>query len=229
MQHLWKPVAWLVLVAALPWWLGLPLLIALAGVAMLLQTRLHAAELLLFRRALRWGLPGFLLAVLYALGGDVLAWVMTLVAALAGFTLIAGIEAWLDRELRRDPEDSVDAAEWPEMARRAVAPAVNIIELQPPEWGSLSIGVTDPRGGRVSYREGSIHFADGTVIVAAGPDAGFSPDGQWFFARLQGDPGIVLWDRQHDRQQRLPGWDLSGWYRDRPWIMRGKDGAPQTL
>lgn len=228
MQNLWQPLAWLLLVALLPWWLGLPLLIALAGVAMLLQARLHAAELLLLRRALRWGLPGFLLALLYALGADVLAWVMTLVATLAGFTLIAGIEAWLDRELRRDPEPSVDT-EWPEISRAAVGPAANIIELHPPEWGSLSIGLTDPGGGQLSYRDGSIHFADGTVIVDVGSDAGFSPDGQWFFARLQGEPGIVLWDRQHDRQQRVRGWDLCGWHLGRPWVMCGEDGVPQAL
>jgi hypothetical protein len=221
-------MAWLVLVALLPWWLGLPLLIALAGVAVLLQARLRASELRRLRRALHWGLPGFLLALVYSLGADVLAWIMTLVASLAAFTLLAGIDAWLDRELRRDPAPPSDT-EWPEIARGPIGPAAQIIELQPLTWGSLSTGLIDPRGELPRYRDGSVHFADGSVIVDVGPDAGFSPDGQWFFSRLQSHAGIVLWDRQRNRQHRLHGWDLCGWDGVRPWIMRGNDGTPQAL
>lgn len=228
LRHLWQPLAWLVLVALLPWWLGLPLLIALAGVALLLQARLHAAELRRLRRALRWGLPGFLLALVVALGADVLAWVMALVAALAGFTLLAGMDAWLDRELRRDPAPPPDT-EWPEIARAPIGPPVHIIELQPPDWGSLSVGLVDPSGESPRYRDGSVHFADGTVIVDVGPEAGFSADGQWFFARLPSHAGIALWNRQRDQPQRLRGWDLCGWDDGHPWIMRGEAGAPQAL
>lgn len=225
LREFWQPLAWLVLVALLPWWLGLPLLFALAAVAVLLQARLHGDELSRLRRALRWGLPGFLLALMRALGDDVLAVVMTLVAALAGFTLLAGLDAWLDRALRRDPEP-VAEAEWPQIARAPVGPPAQIIELQPSCWGSLASGLADTCGRVLPYREGSVQFYDGTVINAVGPAAGFSADGQWFFARQQNVSGIVLWDRARDRPRRLDGWDLCGWHDGRPWVIRGDDGEP---
>lgn len=228
MRNLWQPLAWLVLVALLPWWLGLPLLLSLAGVAVLLQARLHAAELQRLRRALRWGLPGFLLALVYAFGADALAWVVALVAALAGFTLIAGIEAWLDRAVRREPEPSADA-EWPELARAPIGPPVHIIELQTADWRTTSSGLVDPRGERLVFRDDSFHFADGSVISNVDAAAGFSVDGHWFFARIKDGRGVVLWDRKIDRHYRLRGLDLCGWYRDEPWLIEGDDGMPQRL
>lgn len=216
------------LVACLPWWLGLPLLLCLAGVAVLLQARLQPSELQRLRRALRWGLPGLLLALVHALGGDVLAWVMGLVAALAGFTLIAGIEAWLDRAVRRDP-DPHHETEWPQIARAPIGPPAQIIELRAPQWGSMLAGLADPEGGLLAYRDGGVLFADGTQIMDVAADAGFSADGRWFFARLRGDPGIVLWDRQSDQPRRLPGWDLCGWHAGRPWVAQGEDDPPQVF
>lgn len=228
LQRIWPPLVWLVLVALLPWWLGLPLLTALAGVAVLLQSRLHPSELRRLRRALRWGFPGLLLALLHALGADALGLVLTLVAALAGFTLLAGMDAWLDRDLRRDPAPPADA-EWPQMARASIGPPAQIIELQPPHWVLLSAALVDPRGALLAYRDGEVHFADGTVIVDIDQEAGFSADGQWFFARLRGDAGVVLWHCPSARPQRLRGWDLCGWHGGRPWVMRRDDGVPQAL
>lgn len=228
-RNLWQWTAWLVLVALLPWWLGLPLLLSMAGMALLLQARLHAVELQCLRRALRWGLAGFLLALVHALGGDALAWVIALLAALAGFTLIAGIEAWLDRALRRQPERSTDYSEWPELARAPVGPPAQIIELQLPNWDSLALGLADPQGGQLIFRNHSIHFADGSVVDDVDSLAGFSPDGEWFFARLRHRRGIVLWHRQHAREQRLQGWDLCGWHGGQPWVIRGHEGVPELL
>jgi hypothetical protein len=81
-------VAWLALLALLPWWLGLPLLLALAAVVTLLQYRLAGEHAALIRRALRWGLPGVLFALQRALGGDAFAWGAALMGDLAGYTLL---------------------------------------------------------------------------------------------------------------------------------------------
>jgi hypothetical protein len=226
MRNLWLSLGWLVLVAWLPWWLGLPLLLSLAAVALLLQARLDAANLHWIRRALRWGLPGLLAAVALTLNGDVFAWVVALVAALAGFTLLAGLEAWLDREQRRAPEP-LDSPEWPELAKSPVGPAATLIELQPPIWASAT-ALLDPRGQRVTFLDDSFRFADGSTVDEVDPVAGFSADGHWFFARTRAHRGIVLWDRDNDRQLRLPSWDLCGWYRGQPWLIRD-DGLPQAL
>lgn len=230
MRNLWLSAGWLVLLAWLPWWLGLPMLLSLAAVALALQTRLDVANLQWIRRALRWGFPGLLAAIVRTLGGDVLAWVVALVAALAGFTLLAGLESWLDREQRRAPEpaESAASAEWPELAKAAVGPAAMLIELQPPLW-TLATELLDPRGQQVTFLDDSFHFADGGIVEDVGATAGFSPDGNWFFARSRQHRSIVLWDRDHDRQLRLPDWDLCGWYRGQPWLIAGDDGVPQAL
>lgn len=228
MRNLWLPLAWLVLVALLPWWLGLPLLLSLAGVAVLLQRQLGSADLQRLRRALRWGLPGLLMVIVRALGGNAFAWVVALVAALAGFTVLAGVEAWLDRDARRAPAAPEDT-EWPELARAPIGPTARIIELQPPNWSATTRGLIDPRGERLVFHHNSFHFDDGSVIEDVDDEAGFSTDGDWFFARMTNGGGIVLWDRQRDRQHRWRGWDLCGWYGVEPWLISGDDGVPQKF
>jgi len=96
----WIPL-WVLLLALLPWWLGLPLLLALVAAALLLQHRLAPRHAALVRRALRWGLAGWLLALPRALGGGVPGWGAALLGALAGYTLLAGLEVWLQRDQRR--------------------------------------------------------------------------------------------------------------------------------
>jgi len=221
-------LAWLVLLALLPWWLGLPLLLALAAAVLLLQHRLAGEHAVLIRRAMRWGLPGVVLALQRALGGDAFAWGAASLGALAGFTLLAGLEAWLDRDLRRAPP-APESAEWPELARAPIGPAAEIIELQPPGWQRAGDGLIDPSANRVDYRDGSYLFADGSGIDGAGPQAAFSPGGRWFAARMSGDRGIVLWDRQRNRRHRLRGWQLCGWYREQPWLLRRDDDMPLAL
>jgi hypothetical protein len=220
--------AWLALLALLPWWLGLPVLLALAAVVTLLQHRLAEEHAALTRRALRWGLPGVLFALQRALGGDAFAWGAALLGALAGYTLLAGLEAWLDRALRRAPA-AAPSAEWPELAMAPIGPAAEIIELQPPAWRIVTDELVDPLGGRVVYRDGAYLFEAGERIDGVGTQAAFSPGGRWFAARLHNDRGVLLWDRQRERQHRLRGWQLGGWYREQPWLLRRDDDMPLAL
>lgn len=220
-------VAWLALLALLPWWLGLPLLLALAAVVTLLQYRLAREHAALIRRALRWGLPGVLFALQRALGGDAFAWGAALLGALTGYTLLAGLEAWLDRELRRAP--AAPSAEWPELAMAPIGPPAEIIELQPPAWQTATNALVDPLGGHVLYREGAYRFEIGERIDGVDALAAFSPGGRWFAARLHNDRGVLLWDRQRERQHRLRGWQLGGWYREQPWLLRRDDDMPLAL
>lgn len=221
-------VAWLVLLALLPWWLGLPLLLALAAVVTLLQHRLAVEHAALIRRALRWGLPGVLFALQWALGGDAFAWGAALLGALAGYTLLAGLEAWLDRALRRAPA-AAPFAEWPELAMAPIGPPAEIIELQPPTWQVAADGLVDPLGGRVAYRDGAYLFEIGERIDGVGTQAAFSPGGRWFAARMHNDRGVLLWDRRRERQHRLRGWQLGGWYCEQPWLLRRDDDMPLAL
>lgn len=128
-------LAWLLALAWLPWWLGLPLLLGIAATLAIASERLgtRAADL---RDALRWGLPGVLFAVQRGFGGTVLAWGVALLGALAGFTLLAGLEAWLDRNQRRTaiPADAPAQRDWPEMAFASLRPSAAIIELTWPDW-----------------------------------------------------------------------------------------------
>lgn len=221
-------LAWLLLLALLPWWLGLPLLFALAAVAVLLQHRLAKEHVALIRRGLRWGLPGVLFALQRALGGDAFAWGAALLGALTGYTLLAGLEAWLDRDQRRAPPAPA-SPEWPELAMAPIGPAAEIIELQPPQWQRFDDGVIDPLAGRVDYRDGSCFFEKGHEIPDVGSQAAFSPAGRWFVAQAAHDRGIVLWDRERDRRHRLRSWQLCGWYHEQPWLTRRDDDMPRPL
>jgi hypothetical protein len=220
---------WVVLMALLPWWLGLPVLLAPAAAVLLLQQRLFAPHAGLIRHALRWGLPGWLFALQRALGGDAFAWGAALLGALVGYTLLAGLEAWLDRDLRRAPVGP-PAAEWSELAHAPIGPPAEIIELLPPQWHEARGELPDPLGGVVHCEPGSYRFDDGMCVTA--PDGftriNFSPGGRWF-AACSGKRGVLLWDRQRERRHRLRGWQLRGWYREQPWLSRREDSMPLAL
>ncbi len=238
----WRNPAWMTVLytllwalglALLPWWLGLPALLALAAAVALLQQRLEARHIGLVRHALRWGLPGWLIALQRALGGDALAWGAALLGALAGYTLLAGLEAWLDRDLRRAPASS-DAADWSELARAPIGPPADIIELQPPTWHTASGELHDPQGGRVQCRAEGCQFGggervDAPITTAGFAQVGFSPEGRWFVACTPDQRVLVLWDRQRDRRHRLRGWQLRGWYREQPWLSRRDGDMPLAL
>ncbi len=224
---LWA-VAWLVLLALLPWWLGLPLLLALAAAVWLLPPWLRPDQAELIRRGLRWGLPGVMFALQRALGGDAFAWGAALLGALVGYTMLAGLEAWLDRDIRRAPPAPA-TAEWPELAMTPIGPAAEIIELQSPLWRQAGEAVGATLGELPAYHEGDYRFADGSVVTKVGPHAASSPAGGWFAARMHGDRGVVLFDRTRDRKYRLRGWQLRGWYREQPWLSRREDDMPLSL
>lgn len=212
------PLAWLLALAALPWWLGLPLLLAMAAVLLFAAERLegHARSL---RLALRWGLPGVLFALQRALGGDAFAWAMALLGALAGFTLLAGLEAWLDRG-RRENVARPERRDWPSLALAPIGPEAVFIELVPPHWAEAAC--VDPRGGEAHWESGRYVLGDGTTVEPVQPRASFSPDGRWFVACTP--RGLVLVDREHRRSHRLRGWELCGWH-EGPWLVRGSGPA----
>ncbi len=229
----WYTLSWVLLLALLPWWLGLPMLLALAAAVWLLQHRLAPHHATLVRHALRWGLPGWLIALQHVLGGGVLAWGAALLGALAGYTLLAGLEAWLDRDLRRAPVSS-RAADWPELAHAPIGPPADIIDLQLPIWQAARGELCDPHGGLVRCDAAGCHFSDGERVdapkISAGfAQVGFSPEGYWFAACTQDQRVLVLWDRRRDRRYRLRGWRLSGWYREQPWLSRRDDDMPLAL
>ena len=122
---------WLAVLALLPRWLGLPLLLGIAAVLLIGVERLQIFGGSL-RLALRWGLPGVVLALKRWLGDDALAWTIAAIAALVGFTLLAGLESWLDRAHRRsaaiDEGTAGGTAEWPELALAPLRAGSGIIE-----------------------------------------------------------------------------------------------------
>lgn len=217
----------MLLLALLPWWLGFPLLLALA-VASLGWPFRGAAAAALIRRALRWGLPGVLFALWRALGADMRAGLVVLLGALAGYTLLAALEAWLDRELRRMPP-AATTAEWPELALTTVGAAMEIIELQPPVWWADVAALGEPwLASALTYEHGGYRRADGGRIDQVEPELSVSPDGRWLVARMAADRGVVLWDRPGNRQHRLRGWRLAGWFHAEPWLCRRDDEMPRA-
>jgi hypothetical protein len=210
--------AWLLALALVPWWLGLPLLLAIAAALLFAAERLedHSRAL---RLGLRWGLPGVLFSLHRALGGDAFAWAMALLGALVGFTLLAGLEAWLDRG-RREKVAQPELRDWPSLALAPIGPGAVVVELLPPAWSEDRC--PDPRGGEARGEGGRFVLADGAVVERVQPRASFSPDGHWFAACTS--RGVVLLHRQHGRSHRLRGWELCGWH-DGPWLARGTGPA----
>jgi len=223
---------WTVLVALLPWWTGLPVLLLLVvGAVSFDQHIAHYAEL--SRRGLRWGLPGWLFAMQRALGSDLLAWGAALLGALVGFSLVVLMESLLDRRVKRAPQAAV-SPEWNELALAPMGPPVHIIELSRVVWSEASAEFADPEGDPVRYEAkgygpGRYVFPEGRVIDEASPRCCFGPGGRWFAASLPGGHGDILWDRRSHHVHRLTGWELSGWNGEQPWVSRGPDGVPASL
>lgn len=224
--------AWIGLFAFPPWWLGLPFLLALVLGATLLAHRHHELALW-FRRGLKWGLPGWLLALQRALGGDVVAWGAALLGALVGFSLVALLESLLDHRVNRTPRAAAQP-EWQELAMAPVGPAAHIVELIPARWHEIDGTFVDPRGGEAVYQpldaeSGSYRFGVGRTFDRLSRRCGFSPAGRWFVASAPGGRGDLLWDRETDKVHRLRGWQLYGWEGEKPWLAHGIDGVPASL
>lgn len=225
-------LAWVALLALLPWWLGLPLLLALVAAALLLQYRLASRHVALIRGALYWGLAGWLLTLPRALGGGVVGWGAALLGALAGYTLLIGLAVWLERDQRR-ASGTAASSDWPELARSPIGPPAEIIELQLPAWQPANGDLPDPQGGAVHCNVEGCRFADGERVDAPGAvgfaQACFSPQGHWFAACTPDQRMLALWDRQRERWHRLRGWHLCGWYREQPWLSRREGDMPLAL
>ncbi|HEX5306764.1 MAG TPA: hypothetical protein VFW82_11830 [Dyella sp.] len=228
---------WLVALALLPWWLGLPLLLGLAGALLVGAERLQPFTPTL-RLALRWGLPGVVLALKRWLGGDALAWTIAAVAALVGFTLLAGLESWLDRARRREAALADAAApptaEWPELALAPLRVG-GMVELAPVQWHTLDDSDTaapdDGAGGHVHYRRepgfAGYVLDDGARIEAPPGRLCFSPRGRWL--ALEAQPGVLLWDRKLGQIHRLRLRRLCGWHDDTPWLQGSEADMPLPL
>ncbi len=218
-------LAWAALLALLPWWLGLPLLLALAAALPLLRHRLAPAHAQWLARALNWGLAGLLLALQRALGGGAWAWCLALLATLTGYTLLAGLQAWLGQSSAR-PAAGDSTPSWHELALAPIGPAAEIIELQLPQWLSAD---DDPPLAGAHYVHGGYRFDDGRQIDDVALPVACSGDARWFVARRSDGSGIVLCDRWHGKLHRLRGWQLSGWHRDQPWLSRDENAMPLPL
>lgn len=225
-------LAWLLLLAVLPWWLDLPLLAA-CTLALLWRGGPLAVHASLLRLALRWGLPGLLLAVLRAFGADALAWLLTLLAALAGFSLLMLLENWLDQSRldRGRPREASPAPtdEWPALALAPIGPVAAIIELQPPQWRSLEAGLADPLGGELCWCDEAVQLADGKRLYGLEPRCDFAADGRWLAVPLAQNSGLLLLDRRRDRRHRLRGWQLAGWHEGLPWLSRDEEHVPLAI
>lgn len=227
----WCTLLWVAALALLPWWLGLPLLLALVAAALFLQHRLALRHAVLIRHALYWGLAAWLLTLPRALGGGVIGWGAVMLGALAGYTLLAGLDAWLERDQRRA---TAKAEDWREPARMSMGPPGEIIELREPAWQALVSEVRDPLGGLARCRADGCQFPDGSRVDAplastGFAQIGFSPEGRWFAACTAEQRVLVLWDRQRDCRHRLRGWRLSGWHHEQPWLSRRDDDMPLAL
>ena len=224
----WLPgLAWLLALAVLPWWLGLPLLLACVVLLLWSDGPLQAQTPRL-RRALRWGLPGLLLAIVRAFGGDALAWLLALLAALAGFSLLMLLEGWLDRDRQR-VSSPMPAGDWPELSLAPIGPAAAIIELQAPQWRALEAGVADPLGGALHWRDEAAVLADGERLYGVEPSCDFDVDGRWLLLPLARQAGVVVLDRRRGRRHRLRGWQLAGWHAGQPWLCRDEAQAPISI
>lgn len=228
---------WLVALVLLPWWLGLPLLLGIVAVLLVGAERLQPFTASL-RLALRWGLPGVVLALKRWLGDDALAWTIAAVAALAGFTLLAGLESWLDRGRRREaarvPDPSAPTPEWPELALAPLRVG-GIVELLPAQWLPLDeradSALDDRRGGHLRYRRepgfAGYVFDDGTRIEAPPGRLSISPGGRWL--ALEAKPGVLLWDRDLRQRHRLRRRHLCGWHDEAPWLQGSDASMPLPL
>lgn len=224
----WPAPVWLLLLACLPWWLDLPLLLAAASLLLWHSARLPAGQARRLRLALRWGLPGLLVAVLRALGADALGALYTLLAALAGFSLLMLLENWLDRGHLQPI--AADTAEWPELALAPIGPAGGaIIELRPPLWHPLQEGLADPLGGELRWGDEAVQLADGSRLYGVEPSCDFEADGRWLALPLARQHGLLLLDRRRNRRHRLRGWQLAGWHQGQPWLSRDEAHAPLAI
>lgn len=216
-------LAWMLLLAMLPWWCALPLETALVVTVLIGRAPLPAASA---RLAMRLGLAGAVWTLPHALGGVLPAWCVLLLGALVGYTLLAGIEGWLDRVPAPRVARQDDA--WPQLAFAPIGPTETLIELAPVRWLD-GPEVLDPRGGGVRRERDGWRFSDGRLVEAAPGACAFSSDGRWFAAVDRDGRRLMLWRRDGSVPCRLHRWQLAGWHRGEPWIARHARAWPRPL
>ncbi|RDS82506.1 hypothetical protein [Dyella psychrodurans] len=226
-RWLWV-IAWALLLACLPWWIDLPLLLALATTQWAQVPRLRPYSGII-RRALRWGLAGLLIASYRALGGHALGLTLTLLVALLGFSLLVLLESWQDRKPLRSVALAAESPEWHEMALAPIGPAAVIIEVSPPVWTRLEDTDLHARADLAWTAERSWRIGEHTRVENVEPQVSVAPGQRWLAFPIAAGRGIVLYDRAHDRQYRLRGWQLYGWHAQEAWLTRGEDMAPLAL
>jgi hypothetical protein len=228
----WWAIAWGVLLACLPWWIGLPLLLALAAIqwARVPRLRPYGAAI---RRALRWGFAGLLIASFRAFGGHALGLTLTLLVALLGFSLLVLLESWQDRTPQRNAALAAQSPEWRELALAPVGPAAAIVELDVPVWINLEgdnpdlpsdLPIELARLGERSWRVGEHRKVEPVQARVS-----MAPGQRWLAFPSAAGRGVVLYDREHDRLYRLRGWQLYGWHAQEAWLARDEDHAPLSL
>jgi hypothetical protein len=221
-------IAWTLLLAFVPWWIGVPLLLALAIAQLTHVPRLqHYSGVI--RRALRWGFAGVLIASYRAFGGHALGFTFTLLAALAGFSLLVLLESWQNRKPLRDTAMAAAAPEWREMAMAPVGPSAAVIEVEPPTWMAPSDLPTDATFHVERLTDQSYRVGKDTKIHHVEPQVCLSKGQGWIAWPMTAGRGVVLYDRARDKAFRLRGWQLFGWRHDEAWLTRSDDQAPLAL
>lgn len=213
----WRAIVWAGLLACLPWWVGLPLLLGLAATQLAQLPRLqrygHAIRL-----ALRWGFAGLLVAGYRAFDGHALGLILILLAALAGFSLLMLLESWQDHKPLRSAAIAEASPTWHDLALAPIGPSAAIVELQHPAW--IECPVTPEGGCRIGAN---------VYIEHVEPWIAVAPGDAWIALPIAAERGVVLYDRVHDRLHRLRGWRLYGWHAGEAWLCRGEDQPPLAL
>ncbi|GLQ50244.1 hypothetical protein ACFFJT_12065 [Dyella flava] len=221
-------IVWTVLLAYLPWWFDLPLLLGLAATQLLHLPRLHRWSEIV-RLALRWGLAGLLIATYRSLDTHPSTLTLTLLAALVGFSLLMLLESWQDHKPLRNAAMAAASPEWRDLAMNSVGPSAKLIELQPPVWLPLDDSAEIASMDVSWMHERRCRIGESIVIDHVEPTISVAPGQVWFALPMAHGRGVVLYDRVHDRSYRLRGWQLYGWHASEAWLSRGEDQPPLAL
>lgn len=221
-------VAWVVSLALVPWWVGLPLLLALAAVKLANAPRLQPYSRLI-RHTLRFGFMGVLIASYRAFGGHALGLTFTLLAALVGFSLLVLLESWQDRKPLRDTVIAAGSPEWKDLAMAPVGPTAVIIDVQPPVWVTLDDAVSNMAVDVQRVAEHTYRVGAGSTISPVEAHMSLSAAQGWIAWSMTAKRGVVLYDRAHDKPFRLRGWQLFGWHGEEAWLTRDDDQMPLAL
>ena len=221
-------VAWGLLLALVPWWIGAPLLLALVIAQLTRAPRLQPYSGVI-RRALRWGFAGVSIASYRAFGGHALGLTFALLVALAGFSLLVLLESWQNRKPLRDATLAAESPEWRDMAMAPVGPSASIIELESPTWMASSDWPADATFHIECLTDQSYRVGKHTKIHHVEPQMSLSKGQGWVAWPMTAGRGVVLYDLARDKAFRVRGWQLFGWRGDEAWLTRGDDQPPLAL